>query len=107
PVVPPTTTPPPTTTVPPSVTVAPTASFTWTCNKTNCQFDGSSSKSSVQVKSYAWAFGDGTSQKPQPGPKVSHDYHTKGTYTEVVTLTVVDAAGAVGSVQKTISISAR
>lgn len=101
-----TTTPPPTTTTPPPTTTSyPTANFTVTCNnKANCAFDGSSSKSNVSIKSYAWVFGDGSSKNPQGSPKVNHDYAGKGTYNESVTLTVVDASGASGSVTKTLSI---
>lgn len=107
------TTPPPsidTTTVPttpptaPGTTSLPAANFTYTCNNTaKCSFDGSSSKSNVAMKSYAWTFGDGASAKAGPGAKTSHDYSAKGTYNVVVTLVVVDKNGVSGSVSKTIS----
>ena len=50
-----------------------------------------------------WNFGDGTSLT-STGPKVSHVYGTKGSYSLTVTLTVKDAAGLTGTTQKTISI---
>jgi subtilisin family serine protease len=104
----PLTLPPPTSPAPTSptgTTALPTADFTYSCNnKANCSFNGSGSKSTVSIKTYAWSFGDGASKAPQGNPKVSHDYAGKGTYTEQVTLTVVDASGASGSVTKTINI---
>jgi subtilisin family serine protease len=100
---PPPTSPPSNT--PSGTTSVPTASFTYSCNnKANCSFDASSSKSNVAMKSYAWSFGDGASKPAGPGAKVSHDYAGKGTYSEVVTLTVVDKNGASGSVTQTINI---
>ena len=106
--VPPTTSPtspPPTTTPsPPETTAYPAANFIYSCNnKAVCSFDGSSSKSNVAMKSYAWTFGDGSSKAPQTNPKVSHDYAAKGTYSMVVTLTVVDKNNATGSLSKTIN----
>ena len=99
---PPLTVPPPTS---PATTSVPTASFTWSCNsKANCSFDGSTSKSNVAMKSYAWSFGDGSSKPAQTNPKVSHDYAAKGTYSMIVTLTVVDTNNATGSVSKTVNM---
>lgn len=92
--------PPPT---PPAGNTAPTAAFAASCQKANCSFDASSSSDDAGVTSYVWNFGDGTSLT-STGPKVSHVYGTKGSYSLTVTLTVKDAAGLTGTTQKTISI---
>lgn len=102
----PLTLPPPTTpTTTPGSSSLPTASFTWSCDRNaKCAFDGSASRSSVGIKTYQWTFGDGATAKPAPGAKVNHDYAGKGTYSEVVTLIVVDKNGASGYVTQTINI---
>ncbi len=64
------------------------------------QFDGSSSSDSDgTIVSYAWDFGDGTTQN---GVSVSHIYSTAGTYTAV--LTVEDNGGQTASDSATITI---
>jgi Tol biopolymer transport system component/PKD repeat protein len=71
----------------------PMAAFTYECNASACEFDGSASlPSSGTIVSYAWQFGDGTSGD---GAAVSHTYASGGRYS--VTLTVTDALGASGS----------
>jgi len=79
---------------------APTASFTFSCNGTDCAFDGSgSSDPDGQVVSYAWNFGDGgTATVSKPG----HDFLTTGT--RDVTLTVTDDEGAQNSITKSVSV---
>jgi PKD repeat protein len=79
--------------------------FSYSCDKNaKCNFDGSASRSSAGIKSYQWTFGDGATSKPSGNAKASHDYSGKGTYSEVVTLTVVDKAGASNSQTQTINI---
>jgi subtilisin family serine protease len=96
---------PPPPTVTPGTTSLPSASFTWTCdNRAKCSFDGSASRSNVAMKTYQWTFGDGATAKPAAGAKASHDYTGKGTYSELVTLTVVDKNGATGSQTQTVNI---
>jgi PKD repeat protein len=56
------------------------------------------------MKSYAWTYGDGAKANAAPAAKVTHDYTGKGTYNEVVTLTVVDKNGLTGSLTQTINI---
>jgi subtilisin family serine protease len=82
---------------------APTASFTSSCQKASCSFDGSSSKDDAGVVSYQWTFGDGTSLTSSSAT-AKHVYSAKGTYAMTVTLTVSDAAGLTGTTQKSISI---
>lgn len=56
-------------------------------------FDGLSSRSEGgKIVSYAWDFGDGSTTT---GPTVTHTYYSAGTY--LVTLTVTDEAGGVGT----------
>jgi aqualysin 1 len=89
---------------PSSTNAAPTASFSATCQKASCSFDGSASKDDVGIVSYSWNFGDGTSQVTT-GPLTSHLYSAKGSYSVTVTLTVTDGSGLTGSSQKTLKIS--
>jgi PKD repeat protein len=68
----------------------PVASFTFSCARSTCSFDGSGSRDSDGlITSYAWNFGDGTVGS---GAVVTHVYGTPGTF--VVTLTVTDNGGA-------------
>lgn len=98
----PLTVPPPTA---PSSASLPTASFTWTCDsKARCNFDATASKASAGIKSYQWTFGDGGTARPTTNPKSSHDYTGKGTYSEVVTLVVVDKNGVSGYQTQTVNI---
>jgi subtilisin family serine protease len=92
--------PPPPPPPPPSGgNLAPTASFSSSCQKNSCSFDGSSSSDDAGVVSYSWTFGDGGSASYA---YASHVYAAKGSY--VVTLTVRDAAGLSSSIQKSINI---
>lgn len=79
----------------------PTASFTFTCDDLNCDFDASgSSDSDGTITGYDWDFGDGSSGS---GEFVSHTYGADGTYT--VTLTVTDNDGDTGSDSQNVSVS--
>ena len=73
---------------------APTASFTFDCESTVCDFDGSASTDpDGSVVSYSWDFGGlGTAS----GSTASYDFLTSGT--RDVTLTVTDDEGTQGSV---------
>ncbi|MEO8690607.1 MAG: PKD domain-containing protein, partial [Solirubrobacteraceae bacterium] len=81
---------------------APTASFTATPDHgdvpLDVAFDASGSHDDASIASYAWDFGDGGSGS---GATASHTYTTAGAHT--ATLTVTDDAGAVGTVNKTIT----
>jgi subtilisin family serine protease len=82
---------------------APVASFTASCGKQPCLFDGSKSISSNGALSFQWEFGDGASYTSGSSPKYSHTYKSKGSYT--VTLTVTDAAGLKGKSSKKVQIT--
>ena len=70
---------------------APTARFTTTVRGQTVTFDGSSSTSPFGgIATYAWNFGDGTSQTVTT-PQVSHTYSRNGAFT--VTLTVTNTQG--------------
>ena len=97
---PPTTEPPP---PPPPSNAAPSASFSVSCQKGSCNFDGSSSSDDSGVTSYQWTFGDGTSSAAS-SPYTTHNYTQKGNYSVTVSLTVSDAAGLRSTAQKTITI---
>jgi PKD repeat protein len=80
--------------------VAPTAVFTDSCGGLTCSFDGTDSwDSDGSVISYAWDFGDGSSET---GPLASHTYASPGTY--VVRLTVEDEDGAPGTSFRDVSV---
>jgi PKD repeat protein len=97
--------PPPTETQPPvsAPNSAPAASFSVSCQKGNCSFDGSSSRDDSGVASYQWNFGDGTSSAAS-SPYINHSYNQKGNYSVTVSLTVSDAAGLSSTTYKTVSI---
>ncbi len=79
----------------------PSASFTFTCDDLNCDFDASgSSDSDGTITVYDWDFGDGSSGT---GEFASHSYGSDGTYT--VTLTVTDDGGATDSDSQNVSVS--
>src|SRR5262249_48294217 len=81
----------------------PAASFTFSCNRLTCSFDGSASHDSDDgIVMWSWNFGDGTSGS---NPTTTHTYFIQGTY--VVTLTVKDAHGATGTQSKTVQVSHR
>lgn len=90
-------------TPPPSTGTGPVASFTASCQKANCTFDGSASKDGVGIVSYAWSFGD-AAWATTTGPTTSHSYTGKGNYSVTITLKVTDANGAVATAQKTLNI---
>jgi serine protease len=92
---------------PPPVTTEntpPTASFTVSCQKGRCSFDGSSSKDDNGITGYQWNFGDGTSSVTTASPTTTHEYTAKGNYSVTVSLTVVDAGGLRSTAQRSVSI---
>jgi subtilisin family serine protease len=96
--------PPPPPETAPVTNAAPTASFSVSCQKGSCSFDGSSSKDDAGISSYQWSFGDGTSNVTAANPYTSHNYSQKGNYTVTVTLTVSDAGGLKSTTQKSVAI---
>jgi PKD repeat protein len=73
--------------------VPPTAAFASTVTGQSVAFDASTSTDTDgSVASYAWDFGDGSTQVASASATASHVYATPGNYT--VTLTVVDNVGA-------------
>lgn len=88
---------------PPPGNAAPTANFSASCSRNNCTLDGSASSDDVGIVSYAWNFGDGTSQT-STSPKTTHAYSSKGNFSVTVTLTVTDGGGLTGSAQQTLNI---
>ena len=85
----------------PPPNLPPTASFTWSCVRTACTFDGRASTDDQGIVSYSWKLG-GTSNATPSGAVVTYDYRRSGTYT--VTLTVRDAAGQSNSVTRTVTV---
>jgi len=81
----------------------PVASFTFSCNRLTCSFDGSGSKDiDGTITKYAWKFGDGTTGS---GATVTHTYAALGTY--AVTLTVTDNGGATGTQSNNVTVVRR
>jgi subtilisin family serine protease len=71
---------------------APVASFSVSCVKSRCSFDGTGSTDDNGITSYAWSFGDGsTTASGSSLAKAIYSYRAVGSYT--VSLTVRDAAG--------------
>ncbi len=95
--------PPPDIPAPPQSSV-PVASFTASCQKANCSFDGSASRDQNGIASFKWSFGDGTSAVTAVSAKTTHSYSQRGNYYVTVTLTVVNTAGASSTSQKSIQI---
>ena len=87
----------------PAPNAAPSASFSVSCQKANCSFDGSNSRDDSGITSYQWVYGDGSSSAVA-SPYTTHTYTQRGTYTVTVTLTVTDAAGLRSSTSKSIQI---
>jgi PKD repeat protein len=91
-----------------SVTVAPpnsppVASFTFSCSRLTCSFDGSASRDSDgTITSYSWSFGEGATGS---GAMVTHTYAAAGSYT--VKLTVTDNGGATGAQSNNITVIRR
>jgi len=96
--------PPPAPVPPPSTNTPPTASFSVSCSRSSCSFDGSASKDNVSIASYQWSFGDGATAISATSPYTSHNYSSKGNYSMTVTLTVSDGSGLKSSIQKSVSI---
>jgi len=69
----------------------PTASFTASCSKVGCQFDGSASTDDLGISSYTWDFGDGSAPATGTSATATHVYATAGAY--MVVLTVTDTGG--------------
>jgi len=88
---------------PPPPNSAPSASFSVSCSKGSCSFDGSASRDDSGISSYQWSFGDGTSSAVA-SPYASHNYSQKGNYSVTVVLSVSDAGGLTSSSSKTIQI---
>jgi subtilisin family serine protease len=88
---------------PPPANAPPVASFTASCSKASCSFNGSGSTDDSGISSYSWNFGDGATATGT-SPLSSHVYAAKGNYSVNVTLTVTDNAGLTSSVQKSIAI---
>jgi PKD repeat protein len=85
-----------------AVAVRPVASF-WLagCNGETCSFNGSRSWGGSGTISYSWNFGDGTTDI---GPTSTHRYAAPGTY--IVTLTVEDGTGAIGTQTRRLDVIA-
>lgn len=85
-----------------AVNTAPLASFTSSCTRLTCSFDGSgSSDPDGTVTSYAWNFGDGSSAATA---SPAHSYTAGGVFT--VALTVTDNQGAASTVRHDVTVTA-
>ena len=85
----------------------PVASFTWNCvgqaYPTQCAFDASASSDAVGIVSYAWIWGNGTSET-KTVPLAKKTYGSTGVYS--VTLTVKNGAGLTSSVTQQVTVGA-
>jgi dipeptidyl aminopeptidase/acylaminoacyl peptidase len=86
---------------PPPPNQAPVASFTASCIRTKCTFDGRASTDDAGVVSWAWKLGN-QQRDTASGAIATVDYRRSGSYT--VTLTVRDAAGLTNSMTRTIDV---
>ena len=84
------------------VNTPPVASFSYACSSLVCTFDGTLSRDDAGIASYAWDFGDG-SGAVLAAP--AHTYAAQGNY--MVTLSVVDTAGANNSVSASFRVRNR
>ena len=66
-------------------------------------FDGSASTPSGDLVEYAWAFGDGTTEKGATKTGVSHAFAAGGVFT--VTLTVTDSSGQTDTAEQAVTIA--
>jgi len=80
-----------------------TASFSYTCNRLHCSFDGSGSTPGSSISAYTWRWGDGTYNNPSGTPQAVHDFGKPGTY--VVSLEVGDPAGGFGVSGKQLTVA--
>ena len=71
----------------------PVASFSYSCNRLDCTFDGSSSTDDGNIVAYSWNYGDGNSGN---GMTAAHNYDAAGIYD--VSLTATDDDGDTGDV---------
>jgi Tol biopolymer transport system component len=80
----------------------PVASFTYSCARTTCTFDGRTSTDDQGIVSYTWNLGRPPGGSVT-GAVVTFDYKRSGSY--LVTLTVRDAAGNTHSTTKSITVT--
>jgi WD40 repeat protein len=79
----------------------PVAAFTASCTKLACVFQNASTDDDGSIARYAWAFGDGaTSSDASP----SHSFSASGHF--MVTLAVIDNAGATAKLSQKLAVSA-
>ncbi|HVF41274.1 MAG TPA: S8 family serine peptidase [Gemmatimonadaceae bacterium] len=88
---------------PPPSDAAPSASFTSSCPRGVCTFDGTASSDDKGIVSYVWSFGDGTQSSNNANAIIQHAYTRKGTFS--VTLTVTDALGQAATATKQVKIN--